>query len=211
MTQNKQELLTAWRKAEDRFYSSVMNAPELYTAGIRLVRAIANDLQDVTAVADLFDAYPNMTISRVATIADSLALIQRDFLDYNLARDAAFYLRHREILEEQAQTEILTQLEAARAQGEAWVTLYNNETPGQSITFFQRLEMHLSDGIGLYSALELDWEKGRVYVIEPIYLDPATGLPTRQLAPPGPRQEFTNREEFMVTLAALRAKYSTQS
>ena len=68
--------------------------------------------------------------------------------------------------------------------------------------------MHLSSGMGLYSAIELDWEKGRLYVVEPIVLDPATGEPMRKVRPPDPRQEFTTHEEMAAVLATLREKYS---
>ena len=88
------------------------------------------------------------------------------------------------------------------------MTLYNNEQLGQGVTFFQRLEMHLPDGLGIYSAIELDWEKGRVYVVEPLVLDPATGDPQREVRPPDPRQEFATQQELAVAVMTLRKKYS---
>jgi hypothetical protein len=69
--------------------------------------------------------------------------------------------------------------------------------------------MHLPDGVGLYTAVELDWEKGRVYVVEPIMLDPATGEPLRGVTPPDPRREFATHEELVAEVARLRSKYST--
>lgn len=208
MNEELRAYLTTWRKAEDKFYGSVLSAPELYTSGVRLVRGIANTLADVETVEALLDAYPQTTISQVSEVAESLDIIHRDFLDYHLARDSAFYLRHREILEAQAKTEIEARIVEAQTLGDEWVTLYNTEQEGQGITFFQRLEMHIPDGLGIYSAIELDWEKGRVYVVEPLLLDPATGEPQRQTRPPDPRQEFSSREDMLVRLAALRQKYS---
>jgi hypothetical protein len=160
-------------------------------------------------VEALLEAYPDMTIRRVADIAETLDIIQRDFLDYNLARDAAFYLRHREILEAQAKTEMEARIAEAQAVGDPWVTLFNTEQAGQGTPFFQRLEMHLPDGLGIYSAIELDWEKGRVYVVEPLVLDPASGELLHEIRPSDPRQEFTNREAMIAAVAALRQKYST--
>ena len=81
-------------------------------------------------------AYPQMTIKQVAEIADSLNLVQRDFLDYNLARDAAFYLRHREILEAEARADIAARIAGAERKGEVWVMLYNTEHERQGVTFF---------------------------------------------------------------------------
>lgn len=206
--QDLPRLLSQWRQAEDKFYGAALSAPELYTAGLNLVRGLADSLSEVTTVAALLETYPQISIATVEEIAETLEISHRDFLDYHLARQAAFYLRHREILEAQAKTEIAARLAEAEAQGEAWVTLYHIEQPGQGVTFFQRLEMHRPDGLGLYSAIELDWEKGRVYVVEPMVLDPATGEPRREQRPPDPRQEFRTREEMLLALASLREKYS---
>ena len=202
--------VSSWRKAEDRFYQSVLNAPELYTDGIRLVRSLTDHLAEIQEVEALPAAYVQFDTERIAAIAESLELILRDFINYELARDAAFYLRYQEILEAKAQAEIQARIAEAHAQGAEWVVLYNHETPGPGRPPFQRLEMHLPDGLALYTAIELDWEKGRVYVVEPLVLDPTTGLPQRGVAPPDPKQEFTTRAEMMALAVALREKYSAE-
>ena len=206
--QNVQSYLTTWRQGEDKYYGTVLSTPELYTAALQLARGIADSLAEIDTVEALLEAYPGFTIATVAEIGEALALTRRDFLDYHLARDAAFYLRHREILETQAKREIQARIAEATTAGEPWVTLYNTEHVRQGVTFFQRLEMHLPDGRGIYSAIELDWEKGRVYVLEPLLLDPTTGDIQRQTRPTEPRQEFTTHQELTLTLVALRQKYS---
>lgn len=205
-----QALLSQWRQAEDSYYASVMSAPELYTAAIHLVRAIANRIE-VEQVDGLPDAYARLDMATVIDIAEATDIPQRDFLDYHLARDAAFYLRHRDMLEAQARADMQARIVRAQAAGQSWVTLYNNEQEGRGVTFFQRLEMYLPNGLGLYSGVELDWEKGRVYVVEPLVLNPETGEPRREIRPPDTRQEFKTREEMLVALAALRQKYQTAS
>lgn len=206
--QNLTTHLANWRKAEDKFYGAALSAPEIYTAGVQLVRGIANSLADVESVEALLEAYADSTIQQVVDVAEALNITHRDFLDYNLARDAAFYLRHREILEAQAKAGVEARLAEAQRRGDEWVTLYHVEQEGRGVTFFQRLEMVLSTGVGIYSAIELDWEKGRMYVVEPMMLDPATGEPRRELPPPDPRQEFTTLVDMDEALAALRKKYS---
>jgi hypothetical protein len=211
MTENEiQEQIIAWRKAEDRFYQSALNMPEVYTDSIRLVRALADDLNHVVEAESLLEAYQNFDFNQVDLIAEKLALPHLDFIDFELARDAAFYLRYQEILETQDRAGIQAKLVEAQAEGAQWVTLYDNETKRQGRTFFQRLEMHLPDGLGLYTAVELDWEKGRVYAVEPIMLDPASGEPRRGVVPPDPRQEFATREELAAAVARLREKYSVK-
>ncbi len=208
--QNLSTYLAEWRKAEDKFYGAALSAPELYTAGLRLVRGIVSALGDIDSVEALLAAYPEVSIKDIADVADSLNIIQRDFLDYHLARDAAFYLRHREILETEAKDQILARIREADQHDITWVMLYNTEYERQGVTFFQRLEMHLPDGMGLYSGVELDWEKGRLYVVEPMKLDPASGERIRQSSPGLPRQEFSTLEEMQVVLDALREQYSTE-
>jgi hypothetical protein len=207
--QNLSTHLANWRRAEDKFYGAALSAPEIYTAGVQLVRGIANSLSEVESVEALLDTYAENSIQQVIDVAEALDIRHRDFLDYNLARDAAFYLRHREILEAQAKASVTARLKEAQRRGDEWVTLYHVEQEGQGITFFQRLEMVLSTGVGIYSAIELDWEKGRMYVVEPMMVDPATGEPRREVPPPDPRQEFTSRADMDEALAALRKKYST--
>ena len=128
-------------------------------------------------------------------------------LDCQLALGAAFYLRAQEIQQARAQADFQARLAAARAQGQRWVTLYDQERRRHGHTFFQRLDMRLSDGFGLRSASEMDWEKGRVFVLEPLLLDPATGLPQRDHPAPEPPQEFATRAALDLALAALREKY----
>lgn len=205
------EQVAKWRQAEDRYYQSVLTAPELYTAGIQLVRAVVNRLSEVTEVEALLNAYTQLEVSHLVAIAEEIDLPRRHFIDYDLARDAAFYLRYREILEAKAQAEVQAKLAEAQAQAEEWVTLYDNETSRQGQTFFQKLEIHLPDGLGLYTSVELDWDKGRVYVLEPIVLDPATGQPKRGVASPDPKQEFTTREELAAAVARLHSKYSKKT
>jgi hypothetical protein len=200
--------VSLWRKTEDKYYASVLNVPELYMAGIRLVRAVANRLSDVTTGEALLTAYRQSDVDFVAAVADELAVPQFAFLNYDLARDTAFYLRYQEILETQAETGAQTKIAEARAAGLDWVVLFDNETKSQGHSFFQRLEMHVLDGIGLYTAVELDWEKGRVYVVEPLVLDVDTGKPRPGITPPAPRQEFTSRTEMAAAVAALRETYS---
>jgi hypothetical protein len=200
-------LLKKWRKSEEEYFASIMNAVELYTEGIRLVRGIANDI-DVEDENNLPEAYTQMEIPHVTAIAESLELVHRDFLDYNLARDAAFNLRHRDILIAKSNAEIRERLAEARASGKEWVSLYNNEQEWKNKKIFQRLDMHLPDGMGIFSASEFEWEKGWVYVVEPIVLEPATGDPLREVQPPDPRQEFSSSEELAAAVALLREKYS---
>src|SRR5262249_16795811 len=129
-------------------------------------------------------------------------------LDYQLALGAAFYLRAQEIQEDNTRADIQARLAAAHAQNQRWVVVDEHETRRYGRTFFRRLEMHLPDGFRLYTASDLAWEKGHIYVLEPMLLDPATGQTRRDVAPPEPPREFSTHEELLCAVAALREKYA---
>ena len=203
-----QAYLAEWRMIEDRFYRQVLNDADLYMIGIRLVRAVADSLQTTADLETLVERFQRSSSDDVAAIADTLDAPQVVLLDCQLALGAAFYLRAQEIQQTRAQADFQARVVAARVQGQRWVTLYDQESRRHGHAFFQRLDMRLSDGFGLRSASEMDWEKGRVFVIEPLLLDPATGLPRRDLPVPELPQEFATRAALDMALAALREKYS---
>jgi len=200
--------LKSWRQEEEKFYRSVLNDSELYMSAIRLVRAIVDSLDDITDLNSLVSRYRLIDSSYVTPIAKALDSPQLVILNYDLAISAAFYLRSREILESKALAETEALVAKAREDGEEWVVIYDYETQSSGYTFFQRLEMHLSDGISLHIASELDLEKGRIFSVEPMVLDLKTGRVKQNSDPPDPRQEFATREDLMAKVVRLRAKYS---
>jgi len=206
--QDIQPYLAEWRMIEDRFYRQVLNDADLYMIGIRLVRAVADSLQTTADLAALVERFQRTSSDDVAAIADTLGAPQVVLLDCQLALGAAFYLRAQEIQQTGARADFQARIAAARAQGQRWVALYDQELRRHGHTFFQRLDMRLSDGFSLRSASEMDWERGRVFVIEPLLLDLATGQPRRDLPAPAPQQEFATREAQTQALAVLREKYS---
>ena len=125
-----------------------------------------------------------------ASAADDLELPQLELLDFDQVREAAFFLRYQEIAGIQYQAEIQQQLAAARASGAEWAVLHEETTRVRGRSYTRRLEMHLPDGFALYTGSEMDWEKGRVYVVEPMSLDPESGQPRRDGHWPVPGRSF---------------------
>ena len=205
--QEIQAYIAELRSIEDRFYRAILNDSDSYMLGIRLVRAVADSLRSIVDLEMLVERFQQTGSDYVVPIADTLGAPQVLLLDYQLALGAAFYLRAQEIAEDRTTADVQARLAAARAQDQRWVVIDERETRRYGRTFFRRLEMRLSDGFSLYVASELDWEKGHIYVVEPLLLDPSTGRP-RQGAPPEPRQEFATREELMQAVEVLRKKYA---
>jgi hypothetical protein len=203
--------IAEWRSMEDRFYRAVMGAAELYMLGIRLVRTIADTLAPVDDLAALVERFGRTGTDDVIPIADTLDAPQVVLLDYQLALGAAFYLRAQEIQEARADADLRQRIEEAREQGQSWVVLADRETRRYGQVFFQRLEMHLPDGFGLLTSSEMDWERGRIYVVEPLLLDPHTGRRRTGTPPPEPPRVCATLDDMRQVAAQLRHKYAPES
>ncbi|MGI5835298.1 MAG: hypothetical protein ACOX87_02245 [Chloroflexota bacterium] len=205
------EQVISWRRSEDNLYRAVVQAPELYTNCIRLVRAVANSLSDLNDSDALMEAYHQTDSETVASIADAMDLERRAFLDYDLILDAAFYIRYQEIADMKSCADIQERVNRARSEGAEWVLLYDNKIRSRGHSYFERLEMQLSDGFGLRTSSELDWEKGLVFTVEPVNLDPCTGLLKRGVPPPEPPQQYLTEKEMAAAVEKLRSKYSNSN
>ena len=177
---------------------------------LRLIRAIVDSLQDINDLDSLVLHYNKIDFNYVTPIAKTFDLPQLAVLDYGLALSAAFYLRSQEILKYCTQVEIENLVKKARKNGEEWVVIYDQKNERGGYSFFQRLEMHLPDGISLSFASELDWEKGHIFTLEPLLLDSKTGRIIKNSKPLDPRKEFSTKKELMAEVVRLRAKYSNQ-
>ena len=201
------EYLAEWRKIEDRFFRTVLNEPDMYMLGIRLVRAIADSLKPVSDLDALVERFRRASSDDVIPIADALNAPGVILLDYQLALGAAYYLRAQEIQEERGRVALRSRIMEAQARGQNWALVFDDKQTRYGKPFSRRLEIRVSDGFGLYSGSELDLETGLVYVIEPMWIDLATGKQRQDVTLAEPRQEFATQEAMLDAVAALRRKY----
>jgi hypothetical protein len=202
--------IRAWREQESKFYAAALSEAELYMAGIQLVRAIANNLSNISDLDALVRYHSQLDVEYVLPIADTLDTPLAVFLDYTFALGAAFHVRAQEIQEEKIKKQAQVRILSASQDNESnqrWVVLYDEKSQRNGITFFWRLEMHLTNGIGLQTSCELDFEKGRVYVVELLVLDPHNGHICRDVKLPDAKQEFRSQDELGAAVVALRQKY----
>jgi hypothetical protein len=200
--------IRAWREQESTFYGAALSEAELYMIGVKLVRAIADSLNTISDLGELVNHYSDVDVQYVLPIADSLDAPLAVFLDYASALGAGFYVRSQEILENQIQQQARERIQATSQTDGQWVTLYDEQTRRNGVTFFWRLEMHLRSGIGLQTTCELDWQQGRVYVLELLALDPATGRICREAKLPDSKQEFSTEDELTAAVAEAHQKYA---
>jgi len=175
---------------------------------LRLVRAIVDSLKDITAMESLITRYQEIDPSYVVPIAKSLEMPQLVVLNYELTLSVAFYLRGREIVESQALSRTEDLVSKAKENGDEWIVIYDNKTEHNGYKFFSRLEMHIPDGKSIHFASELDLEKGRIFSVEPMLLDPKTGSIKKDSNSLGPRKEFITKKNLMSEVIQLRKKYS---
>lgn len=193
-----------WRHAEDKFYGAVLANPDMYMAGVRLVRAIADSLGDVEDIEQLETRYDELDASYVSDVVRRLNEPRLALLDHARALGAAFRLRSQEIAHRRHGDEAKRRIAAAVEQGDEWVVLFEEDTERNGVAFFNRVEMHLASGAAFRTANELDWERGWVYVLEPMVLEVESGRIRSDVDPPGPRQEFTSMDDLDEALASLR-------
>jgi hypothetical protein len=198
------ELLTRWRAAEAKLYPMVVVSPHQYEVNLRLVRAMTDDLSDITTVDDLITAYEHRA-DRLAEAVDRLNVVAPSAEVGSLVADAAFQGRHRELTSENQQTDVVRRIAAAGA-GPAWVLLgeFGDDAAGVG-TGFRRIEMRVPDGLGMHSYIDIDATTFLPLCgIEILQLDPATGEYAGTHARPE-RREFTDREEWLAAIAAVKA------
>jgi hypothetical protein len=197
----REELVLAWRRGEERLYPVVMVRPELYEWYVRLVRAIADELGDVRSEDALVNAYRERS-SLAEDVAVRLELPLSE-LDLPLARDAAFCLRHRDLVGELQREEARRRVERAREAGEEWVVVFEQSLRGFQPPY-RLVEMHVRSGRSIHSFVEQSADTARpVFGVEVIRLDPMSGdwMPD---AEPEAREEFDDPDVWRARVDALR-------
>ncbi len=197
----RDEFLLAWRRGEERLYPVVMVRPELYERYVWLVRAIADELGEVRSEEALVSTY--LERPRLAEDVATRLELPAGELDLALARDAAFCLRHRDLVGELQRAEARRRVERARAGGREWVAVFEESSRGLQPPY-RLVEMHVPSGRAIHSFVEQSPDTGRpVFGVEVIRLDPMTGdwIPD---AEPEAREEFDDPEAWRARIEALR-------
>ena len=200
------EIVGRWKAAEDRLHPVALVQPETYARYLRLVRLVADELGFARTREQLITAYGKApatvqtAISRRGTGAEGL--------DLQLVAGAAFGLRYREVLAQLRRDETIRRVRTAWEHGDRWVVIDDaGGIGGPGLPPYRKLEMHLPDGVGLHSFVELDPEMDRpVYGAEIVRLDPQTGRGVVSPETPSEPVTFTRREAWEAAVKELRAR-----
>ncbi len=196
-------LLTQWRASEAKLYPMILVSPHQYETNLSLVRAMTDDLSEVTSVDDLVGEYERRT-DWLAASADRLEVAAPSAVVSPLLMDAAFLNRYRELPAEHQQAEAARRIARAGG-GPGWVTLAETGDDGPSAaTGFRRVEMRVPDGLGMHTYVDIDPTTFLpLYGIEIMRLEPATGEHLGTDARPE-RRQFTDREQWLAAIAAVK-------
>jgi hypothetical protein len=212
MSQAPVELVERWNVAERHLYPVVLTQPDLYERYLALVRAMADDLGDLSTPEALAAAFGE-AVPRAARTAAGCG-IPTGGLDLEVAAGAAFALRYREVKAAAARGAVAARVKEATAKGERWVVL--QEPPrGQAPDPFasavsSRVELHVPTGVAIHSFVELDPDTYQSrYGVEAARLDPVSGELARDEEPVATPRTFDDPAAWERAIAALRRACET--
>ncbi len=214
MSQAPVELVERWNVAERRLYPVVMARPDLYERYLALVRALADDLGDLSTPEALAAAFGN-AVARAARTAARVGA-PTEGLDLGVAAGAAFALRYREVKAAAARAAVAARVQEATAKGERWVVL--QEPPGErapdpfAAAVSSRVELHVPTGVAIHSFVELDPDTYQPrYGVEAARLDPVSGELARDAQPVATPRTFDDPTAWKQAVTALRRECETGS
>lgn len=200
-------LARRWRAGEERLYPSLMwQEPERYERCVRLVRTVADELARYSTPEALVQAYGERS-SIVASAVRRLGLV--DPVDRDLVADAAFSLRYRELAERDRRADMQRRIERARDEAGGWVCLRETTPAGvSSLPGYERLEMDVETGAGLYLFVEEDIDTGWPrYGVQVVPLDPQTGQVLADREPLEGLQRYPDLDSWKQAVADLRRRF----
>jgi hypothetical protein len=213
MSQAPVELVERWNLAERHLYPVVMARPDLYERYVALVRAMADDLGDLSTPEALAAAFGEAVAQAARTAARSG--IPTGGLDLEVAAGAAFALRYREVRAAAARGAVAARVQEATAKGDQWVVL--QEPPGGRApdpfagAVSSRVELHVPTGVAIHSFVELDPDTYQPrYGVEAARLDPASGELARDEEPAATPRTFDDLAAWERAVAALRRACETR-
>ncbi|MEV5966378.1 hypothetical protein AB0L70_31715 [Kribbella sp. NPDC051952] len=168
-------LRSSWRASEQSLYSIGGGDVERYQRAIRLVRAIVDDLHDVTSTDELVDRWPEA--GGIVVAAAERAGLTLGALPVDQVAGAAFALRQTVLQSEETRRARTVLIETARAEGADWVVLHESGDPLAGFADpYGSTRMHVTSGLAIVAAVQPDLGTGAaVCTLTVIRLDLTTG------------------------------------
>ena len=168
-------LVAHWRQADERLYAIVLVDPERFTQVVSVVRAACDRLARQASVDELV-ATRHLGRTVVAEAAETVGIHLDRLGDVELVADAAFHLRHRELIAHERRRQVAGAIAAGRARGDTWVVVSESGLQHQpAVQPYERIEMRVDDGRAVRGSVDVDADSfASVYTLERLRLDPQT-------------------------------------
>ena len=143
-------LAAHWNESERRLYPTATTNPDAYQSAVRLVRAVADALAEVSDLEELSQRWEHR-----AAILDEAARATGEPVAYGLTEATAgcgFAVRRRELLAERAEHQRRERIAAAREAGRAWAVIHEQgDLAAGLVDPYQCVELHLATGLAVVS------------------------------------------------------------
>ena len=148
-------LAAHWNESERRLYPTATTNPDAYQSAVRLVRAVADALSDVSDLGELAQRWEHRS-----AILEAAVEATGESVAYGLTEATAgcgFSIRRRELLAERAERQRRESIDAARQAGRVWAVVHEQGDLGSGLVDpYQCMEMHLPTGLAVVSMVEPD-------------------------------------------------------
>ena len=145
-----------WAEGERRLYPLATVDADAYMEAVKLVRAVADGLADVTDLDELAERWERRS-ELVAEAARTSGARLGTVVGETEAAGAGFALRRRELLAERSERRRREAIAAARRAGRAWAVLHERGDLAAGLADpYQCMELHLATGLAVVSTVEPD-------------------------------------------------------
>ncbi len=164
-----------WTECERQLFSLAAMEGETYQQILRAIRAVSDQLRDISSVQELEAAWENAD-QYFQKAAESGAFAVHILPKEKIA-GAAFALREREVIAEVQQIKKTTALKAALDDGKTWAILdESGDLQHGLLSPYRCTEVHLKSGLAVVSMTQADPANGATLrTLSVVRLDPANG------------------------------------
>ena len=148
-------LAAYWDESERRLYPTATTNPDAYQSAVRLVRAVADALAQVSELDELVQRWEHRSDTLEEAVRATGAAVAYGLSEATVG--AGFAMRRRELLAERSERRRRERIAAAREAGRAWALIHEQGDLGSGLVDpYQRVELHLSTGLAVVSMVEPD-------------------------------------------------------
>lgn len=160
-----------WAEYERQLFASAIGDASRYERALKTIRAMADRLGEFDSVERLVAAWPESARMMLDMAPSETSLPAEQLLG------AAFAIREREIVGQNARDARRSAIKEAQGAGHTWVTLEQSGAwSTASVAPYRKMEMHVTTGLAIVAMVQQDPSDGAtLFVTTTVKLDPRSG------------------------------------